>query len=118
MSDRQELGREGERTAAAYVTAGGMSVIARNWRCRHGEIDLVAREGSTVVFIEVKTRRGQQFGGPLVAVTPQKVTRLRKLAAAWLQESGGHRGPIRIDVLGLHRHADGSFGVEHVRGVC
>ncbi len=118
MSDRHELGREGERAAAAYVTAGGMSVIARNWRCRHGEIDLVAREGSTVVFIEVKTRRGQRLGSPLGAVTPEKVARLRRLAGAWLQDSGGHRGPVRIDAVGLLRQPDGNFAVEHVRGIC
>ncbi len=117
MGDRQGLGRDGEQAAAEFLCGRGMQVVARNWRCRHGEIDIVAVDGSTLVFCEVKTRRGMQFGGPLAAVTGHKVARIRRLAALWLVENGGHRGPIRLDVVGLLRRPDGTFTVEYVAGV-
>lgn len=117
MGQQQRLGRAGEDAAAAYLRRRGMRPVARNWRCRYGEIDLVAREGGCLVFIEVKTRTSGQFGGPMAAVTPSKLARLRRLAAYWLQEAGGHRGPVRLDVVGLVRCGDGTFLIEHVRGV-
>jgi putative endonuclease len=117
MGDRAALGRDGEQAAAAYLQEHGLRVVARNWRCRHGEIDIIAREGAVLVFCEVKTRRGTAFGGPLAAVTATKVARMRRLAALWLQESGGHRGPIRLDVVGMLSLPGGTFRVEHVRGV-
>jgi putative endonuclease len=117
MADRQELGRYGEIAAAGYLEQRGMQVLARNWRCRYGEIDIVAREGAVLVFCEVKTRRGTGFGVPLAAITATKLARMRRLAALWLEENGGHRGPVRIDAVGLIRHPDGRFEIEHVRGV-
>ena len=94
-----------------------MAVIARNWRCRYGELDIIARDGSVLVFCEVKTRRGTRFGVPLSAITPRKVARIRQLAALWLVETGGHRGPVRLDAVGLLERPDGHFDIEHVRGV-
>lgn len=117
MGERQELGRDGEDAAAEYLTRHGMQVVARNWRCRYGEIDIIAREGAVLVFCEVKTRRGTGFGVPLAAITATKLARMRRLAALWLEENGGHRGPVRIDAVGLMRHHDGTFQIEHVRGV-
>jgi putative endonuclease len=117
MGERQELGRDGEDAAAGYLTAHGMALVDRNWRCRYGEIDIIALEGPVLVFCEVKTRRGTRFGGPLAAITAAKMSRMRRLAVLWLEEAGGHRGPIRIDVLGLLRHPDGRFVIEHLRGV-
>lgn len=118
MGDRQGLGREGEQAAANYLTERGMQIVARNWRCRHGEIDIIARDGTVLVFCEVKTRRGSAFGGPLAAVTPTKVGRMRRLASMWLSQAGGHRGSIRLDVLGLVHHPDGTYAIDHVQGVC
>lgn len=117
MDDRQQLGRDGEDAAVSFLRERGMRVIARNWRCRHGEIDIVALDDTVLVFCEVKTRRGGAFGGPLTAVTPVKVARMRRLAALWLAAEQCHRGPLRLDVLGLLRHGDGTFAVEHIRGV-
>jgi putative endonuclease len=117
MGDRQQLGRDGEETAVDYLVSRGMQVVARNWRCRYGEIDIIARDGTVLVFCEVKTRGGTGFGVPLAAITATKLARMRRLAALWLEESGGHRGPIRIDAVGLLRHPDGHFAIEHVRGV-
>lgn len=117
MQDRQQLGQAGEDAAAQHLVRQGMQVIARNWRCRYGEIDIIARDGSVLVFCEVKTRRGTRFGVPLAAITPRKVARIRRLAALWLVETGGHRGPVRLDALGLLQHPDGHLDIEHVRGV-
>ena len=114
---RQDLGRRGEDAAAEYLVARGMELVVRNWRCRHGEIDIVALDGAVLVFCEVKTRRGTGFGVPLAAITRPKLARMRRLAVLWLEEHGGHRGPIRIDAMGMLRQADGRFEVEHIRGV-
>jgi putative endonuclease len=115
MGDARDLGRRGEDAAAAYLEARGMLVVARNWRCPRGEIDIVAREVDTLVFCEVKTRRGLGFGGPLAAITRAKSARLRLLVAAYLAETGGHAGPIRIDAVGIVWGRDSLLSVEHVR---
>jgi putative endonuclease len=117
MGDPKELGRQGEDAAVAYLTGVGMSVVARNWRCRHGELDVIARDGTALVFCEVKTRRGTAFGVPLGAITAAKCGRLRRLASLYLAEHGGHAGPIRIDAVGILWGPDDRLVVEHVRGV-
>src|SRR5690606_10776232 len=73
---RRSLGRWGENLAANHLAAEGLTIIERNWRCRDGEIDLVARDGETFVFVEVKTRRGRDFGAPEEALTPRKAQKL------------------------------------------
>lgn len=117
MGDPQGLGRRGEDAAAAYLTGRGMQVIARNWRCRHGELDIIAREGPTLVFCEVKTRRGLGYGSPLEAITVHKQLRLRTLVGHYLAEVGGHRGPVRIDAVGILWPSGGRPAVDHRRGV-
>jgi putative endonuclease len=94
-----------------------MVVVHRNWRCRYGEIDIVARDAGTLVFCEVKTRRGTAFGVPLDAITRQKVTRLRRLVSMYLAQEGGHPGPVRIDAVGILWGRDDRLGLEHLRGV-
>jgi putative endonuclease len=117
MGDRQVLGGRGEDVAVAHLERVGMHVLARNWRCRHGELDIVARDGAALVFCEVKTRRGLAFGPPLAAITEAKRARLRRLASAYLAEQGRHRGPIRFDGVGIVWHASGRLEVEHVQGI-
>jgi putative endonuclease len=117
MGDRQELGRDGEDAAAGYLAQRGMQVVSRNWRCRYGEIDIIARDGTVLVFCEVKTRRGTGFGVPLEAITAAKLARMRRLAVLWLEDAGGHRGPIRLDAVGVLQHPDGRLEIEHLRGV-
>jgi putative endonuclease len=94
-----------------------MQVVDRNWRCAHGELDLVARDGDCLVFCEVKTRRSVRFGDPFEAVTWAKATRLRRLAVAWLREHDTHSGRIRIDVVGVIRPPTGPAVVRHLVGV-
>ena len=74
----------GEEAAAAWYEARGFEMLDRNWRCREGELDLVLAKRTTIVFCEVKTRRGNAYGAPFEAVTHTKQRRLRVLAARWL----------------------------------
>lgn len=117
MGDPHRLGRSGEDLAAGYLERGGMAVVARNWRCRDGEVDIIARDGPTLVFCEVKTRRGVGFGTPLGAITARKHSRLRRLVALYLAEVGGHAGPVRIDAVGILWGPGDQPAVEHVRGI-
>lgn len=101
MDARRSLGNEGEATAAAWYEANGYQVVARNWRCRQGEIDLIVRRGHLIAFCEVKTRRSPAFGQPVEAVTREKRARLRRLAARWLQDAPVRPGAIRFDVVSI-----------------
>lgn len=117
MGDGAALGRLGEDAAVAHLTGLGMQVVTRNWRCRHGEIDIVARDGPTLVFCEVKTRSGLGYGSPLAAITTAKQARLRRLASLFLADTGGHRGPVRIDAVGILWQPHTPPMVVHLRGV-
>ncbi|MGB6453150.1 MAG: YraN family protein [Streptosporangiaceae bacterium] len=117
MQAKDVLGLQGEQVAARFLTEAGLTVLGRNWRCRDGEIDIVALDGRTLVICEVKTRSGVRFGTPLEAVTRPKAQRLRRLAVAWVRAHGLVFDQIRIDVVGVLRAASGEFSVEHVRGV-
>ena len=96
-----ELGGRGERIAAAYLTRAGLRVLDRNWRCREGELDIVAREAGALVFCEVKTRRGTGYGQPVEAVGRVKQRRLRTLAQRWLAAHEEHAPELRFDVVGV-----------------
>jgi putative endonuclease len=102
---RQRLGARGEQLAADWYTAQGYSVVARNWRCREGELDLVVARDGELVFCEVKTRSSDRFGVPAEAVTPAKQRRLRVLAARYLAEQAdtpaSRRRGIRFDVASV-----------------
>ncbi|MET9044804.1 YraN family protein [Streptomyces sp. NPDC004362] len=119
MNAREALGRYGEDVAARRLTAAGMTVLERNWRCgRSGEIDIVARDGDALVVCEVKTRRGGRYEHPMAAVTPAKAHRLRGLAERWVQAHGGAPpGGVRIDLVGVVLPGRGAPVVEHARGV-
>jgi putative endonuclease len=95
------LGAFGERRAAAHYRAHGYAVLERNWRCRSGEIDLICARGTTLVVCEVKTRTGPGHGHPLEAVTVSKQRRLRRLAAAYLEQQGRRWAAIRFDVVAV-----------------
>jgi putative endonuclease len=115
------LGRRGEDLAAEYLVGLGYRIVDRNWRCRSGEIDLIAgeqRDGrSTLVFCEVKTRAGLGFGDPLESITYQKGRRLRRLAGQWLVEAGVHADDVRIDAIGVVVRPGEEPSIRHVRGI-
>ncbi|PFG19313.1 YraN family protein [Serinibacter salmoneus] len=117
MAYKDEVGRAGEQLAAQWVVDQGWELLARNWRVARGEIDLIAREGDTVVAIEVKTRTSATFGGALAAVTPPKVARLRRLFGHWLAEQTVRTGEVRIDVIAVTLAPGRIPEVTHLRGV-
>jgi putative endonuclease len=93
--ERRALGISGEEAVAQWYAAAGYDVVARNWRCAQGELDLVCRRGRSVVFCEVKTRTTDAFGAPVEAVTRDKQMRVRRLAARWLGDAADFR-PVVI----------------------
>jgi putative endonuclease len=122
---RGALGRFGEEVAVRHLVAAGLTVVARNWRCNEGEVDIVALDGAVLVMCEVKTRRGVGFGTPLDAVTPAKAARLRRLASRWLADQRTEAGAggdvvrypeVRFDVVSVLRPMSGATSVEHLRG--
>ncbi|HEU5240843.1 MAG TPA: YraN family protein [Ornithinibacter sp.] len=115
--DRGLLGRYGEDLAVRYLRDLGMEVLDRNWRCEHGEVDVVARDGDCVVICEVKTRRSSGFGEPVEAVTFAKAMRLRRLAAAYLHAHRPVARGVRIDVVGVLCRPGQPPVVRHVVGV-
>lgn len=100
--ERRALGARGEAAVADWYEARGYEVVARNWSCREGELDLVVRHGRAYVFCEVKTRTTDAFGVPAEAVTREKQLRLRRLAARWLEDDAPMRATeIRFDVAAV-----------------
>lgn len=115
---RAQIGAFGEQLAVDHLTSLGWRVLARNWRCRYGELDVIAAEpGGTVVFVEVKTRTSDQFGGVAQAVTPDKVRRLRRLAGLWLASQDGSWPQVRIDVVGIRIGQRATPELTHLQGV-
>ncbi len=111
-----ELGQAGEQLAADHLASQGFRILARNWRSRRGEIDIVAASGQTVVFAEVKTRRSLRAGIPLEAITVAKLARIRHLAAEWLAATGTHSEEIRVDVYAIvHEHP--TTRLQHIQAV-
>jgi putative endonuclease len=98
---RRALGVSGEEAAAAWYVRNRYEVVARNWRCREGELDLVLRRGRKYVFCEVKSRTSDAFGAPVEAVTRAKQTRLRHLAARFIEDTGVRPVEIRFDVASV-----------------
>ena len=116
---RAEIGALGEQLAVDHLTSLGLTVLARNWRCRYGELDVIAvdSERRTVVFVEVKTRTSDRFGGVAEAVTPIKVRRLRRLAGLWLASQDRGWAAVRIDVVGIRIGRRREPEISHVQGV-
>lgn len=112
---RLELGRQGEEQAAAHLERAGYRVLARNARAGGVEIDLVVRRGALLAFVEVKTRRSRDHGGPEEAVDARKRARLLRGAAAWLRESGLRARRVRFDVVACERGGEG-WRVRHWPG--
>jgi len=96
---RQQLGREGEAVAEAHLVGQGWQILARRFRLRFGELDLIAQRGRMVLIVEVKTRSGERYGRPSEAVTPSKQRRMARLALAFLQRSRRLEYRVRFDVI-------------------
>lgn len=113
------LGQRGEDLAVAHIEELGWEVLDRNWRCRQGELDIVAWERATesVVVVEVKCRSSRDFGDPLEALTDDKTGRLVRLAVAWLQDQEVRAARLRVDAIGIVLPRSGEPTLTHLKGL-
>lgn len=111
--NRRVVGNLGEDAACAALRRAGLNVLARNVRRPTGEIDIVAREGKTIAFVEVKARSSLRYGQPSEAVGRAKQAKIVRTAAVWLAENGLEDAPVRFDVVevlpGSVRHLRAAF---------
>ena len=116
---RAQIGALGEDLAAKCLMDDGYRIVARNWRCRYGELDVIAADHSrsTAIFVEVKTRSGDGFGGLPEAVTAEKVRRLRRLASLWLAAQQTRWAAVRIDVVGVRVGRCRTPEISHLTGI-
>lgn len=112
---RKQLGDWGEKVAAHHLEANGYKIVTRNWRCQRGEIDLVVQAGETLVFVEVKTRRGRNFGTPEQGVTPHKMRRLLELGQRYLLAHDLDDVDWRVDMVAVELDGRGKLlRCEHI----
>jgi putative endonuclease len=111
---RQLLGMNGERTAIAFLTSCGWSVEAHRFKLGRHDVDLVIRKGSTVAFVEVKTRRSESCGSALEAVSRRKQRDIARVASVWMLRHGRPGDEYRFDLVAVDESAGGSPAVEHV----
>src|SRR5579875_1548069 len=116
MRIKDAVGRYGELLAVTRLEAAGLVVLDRNWRCPDGELDIVALDGPTLVFVEVKTRSTVAYGDPAEAIRPDKAARIRRLAVHWLAAHPQRRAAeLRFDVVAVVRNAPGGPEVRHLK---
>lgn len=113
--DTARTGARGEEIARTHLEKGGYRILERNFRCKGGEVDIVARSprDGCLVFVEVKTRRGLTYGPPQLAVTPFKQRQISKAALTWLSKNKLHDRTARFDVIAILLKEDG-HALEHI----
>lgn len=116
MAAKDDLGRLGEDLAAAELERAGMRIVARNWRCDAGELDIVAVDGRTLVICEVKTRSSTRFGEPIEALTPSKIDRIYRLASIFRRHHRVGAVDVRYDVVSVLAPRGYRPAIEHIRG--
>ena len=116
-SGNRGTGDLGEELAANLLVTHGYRIVEQNFRCKGGEVDIIARapEDKSLVFIEVKTRRGLTYGVPQLAVTPFKQRQISKAALTWLSKNKLHDSNARFDVIAILLHTDGQHTIEHIK---
>jgi len=115
-SDNSSVGNQGEDIASNFLTARGYRILERNFRCKGGEVDIIARDPGdrSLVFIEVKARRGVTYGVPQLAVTPFKQRQISKAALTWLSKNRLHDTNARFDVIAILLHTGAAHNIEHI----
>ncbi len=114
VGQRKKIGARGEEIAAGFLEKQNFRIIQRNFRCRCGEVDIIARDGGTLVFVEVKTRRNASYGLPQLAVTPFKQRQISKAALTYLSKNGLMKEDARFDVISVLL-LDSSPVIDHIR---
>ncbi len=112
----KSTGDRGEAFAARYLSEKGLTILERNYRTPVGEIDLILRDGATLVFVEVKTRKSQRFGRPALAVGREKQRRIVRAAVWYTSKRQGELPPCRFDVVEVFAPAGGEWTVRHLEG--
>ena len=115
VNDRRTLGARGEAIAATYLLGKRFAIVEKNFRCKGGEVDIIAREGSTFVFVEVKTRRNLSFGPPQMALTPFKQRQISKAALTWLAKKHLIGASARFDVIAILAPDHQVPVIDHIR---
>lgn len=115
MKDNRSLGEVGESVAVTFLKGLRYCIVERNFRCKCGEIDIVAKDGKTIVFIEVKTRSNEAYGVPQLAVTPFKQRQISKAALTWLAQKKLENVDARFDVIGILQRGHELPEIEHIR---
>lgn len=111
---RMRTGKQGEDLAAAHLAENGYRILERNYRSVFGEIDIVAEEGDTLVFVEVKSRRSEAYGDPQLAVGSKKQRKISRVAMSYLSEKGWNRRPARFDIVAVKLRPSGNL-IELIR---
>lgn len=114
-SDNLTLGARGEEIAVAFLKGRKFTIVERNFRCKGGEVDIIARDGKTLAFVEVKTRSSAAFGPPQASVTPFKQRQISKAALTWLAKNRLHGAPARFDVVAIILRDHEVPEIEHIR---
>ncbi|QXE90620.1 YraN family protein [Geomonas subterranea] len=109
------VGGTGESIAATFLKGQGFKIVECNFRCPCGEIDIVARDGRTIVFVEVKCRKNDNYGPPQLAVTPFKQRQISKAALVWLSRKKLYDAEARFDVVAIMLHEHDLPDIEHIR---
>ncbi|MFK7805612.1 MAG: YraN family protein [Anaerolineae bacterium] len=112
---RKNLGDWGEKVAVTQLEATGYTILAKNWRCQIGEIDIIAKKAGTVSFVEVKTRKGRSAGSPEESITPRKAQKLMQLALTWMGEQDDDDLDWQIDLVAVELDTKGKLlRCEHI----
>lgn len=114
-SSNGSLGEMGESIATTFLKGAGFSIVERNFRCVCGELDIVARDGREIVFVEVKCRKNREFGPPQLAVTPFKQRQISKAALVWLSKRRLYDAQARFDVVAIVLREHDLPEIEHIR---
>lgn len=114
MESSHEIGRKGEDAAAELLERGGWTILARNFRLGHKEIDLIVRRDRLVAFVEVKSRAGLRFGHPLESITRAKRAEIERVARAWVAAHGRNGDLYRFDAVSILWRGNAPPKVEHI----
>ncbi len=113
MAKHHQIGKAGEQLAARFLIEKGYTILERNWRFSKAEVDLIAKDGDSLVFVEVKTRSTDYFGKPEEFVSPQKERLLAEAASVYMEQIG-HQWAIRFDLISVIYRHEQDFTIEHL----
>ncbi|WP_055108477.1 YraN family protein [Paenibacillus ihumii] len=118
LDGRKARGRLAEEAGARYLQEHGYELLERNWRCRSGEIDIIAKKEGVIVIVEVRSRsvHNEQYGTPAESITPRKIKQLRETAAVYLHKTHQYNESIRFDVLAVQMRRNEVVAIEHIPG--